>query len=674
MALDAEIRDRYVAMRDATDKASRSEVDAFVATTTERFGADSLERAYAIAILARWSRWHAEDQAAGCAAAAEATRLGRAHGAANDALAFWHDLLGLLSADTGDMPAAIAAADLCVEHWLLAGQSSLPYMAHRQAQAIVMRLALEPVGPLLVRLEPPWRQMDDYGRGELVKLLGQVVRRRRDLTDAERAALGGVDATVDAIARIAPPPTVEPDHEALAEVLDELDRLVGLAAVKAEVHELVALLKVREMRRAAGLPVPDTANHLAFLGPPGTGKTTVARLLGRVFNALGLLAKGQVVEADRAELVAQYIGQTAPKVDALVTRAMDGVLFIDEAYSLFNSSELDFGHEAVATLLKRMEDDRDRLVVVLAGYTDEMERLLESNPGLRSRVPTTIRFDSFSGDELALIFDGMAADGGYTVDGEARARVRQLAGLMKGSADGRTFGNARDLRNLFEDTLARQATRLVADGRTPDAAALRQLRCEDIHWTELGDPDAAPLVGEEARVVAYHEAGHALVRHVAGGGPPALVTIVPSARALGRTFFAEDSRQLFRREDLIAIAASALGGRAAEEAVFGEANAGAIDDLQVAERIVRTVLRAGLGETDTADAMATYAATGGSGLDQGWHGDRTRTEIGELLAEAYALAERIVTEHRAPLAALAEALLEQRTVAGDEIAALLTLK
>ncbi|MBB4637184.1 AAA family ATPase [Longimicrobium terrae] len=264
----------------------------------------------------------------------------------------------------------------------------------------------------------------------------------------------------------------------LDELLARLHRLVGLDEVKHEVQTLANLVRVRQMRLEHGLPAPPLSLHMVFSGNPGTGKTTVARLLADIFRALGVLSTGTLVEVDRAGLVAGYLGQTALKTRAAVQSALGGMLFIDEAYALAGSDHDSFGREAVDTLLKEMEDHRDQLVVVVAGYTEPMRRFLRSNPGLQSRFNRFVEFPDYSPDDLALIFFRMAEENGYALTPAARAKgVRSAAGLH--AARGPDFANARAVRNLFERALARHANR-VAVIPAPTAADLATLEAEDL--------------------------------------------------------------------------------------------------------------------------------------------------------------------------------------------------
>jgi len=280
----------------------------------------------------------------------------------------------------------------------------------------------------------------------------------------------------------APPEAAPPALEELAparpldDLLAELDALVGLDGVKHEVHLVTNLLRVQQIRRERDLPVLDQSRHLVFTGNPGTGKTTVARLLAQIYRTLGVVERGHLVESDRAGLVAGFVGQTAGRVVAAFDRAEGGVLLIDEAYSLARGGENDFGREAIDTVVKLVEDRRDRLVVILAGYTDEMEALVAANPGMQSRFPKTIHFPDYSDDDLVRIFSSIGAAGRYTLDAGAEAALRRH---LAAQTRDRGFGNGRLARNLFEAAVANQASRLVKVDEPTDEQ-LTTLTADDI--------------------------------------------------------------------------------------------------------------------------------------------------------------------------------------------------
>jgi SpoVK/Ycf46/Vps4 family AAA+-type ATPase len=278
--------------------------------------------------------------------------------------------------------------------------------------------------------------------------------------------------------------------ETVADVLAEFDTLVGLGAVKAQVRKVVAVVQANAHREKAGLKTVNPGLHLVFAGPPGTGKTTVARLVARLYAAAGALPGSRFTEAARADLIAGYVGQTAIKTRELIERTRPGILFIDEAYSLTPRGEVDFGHEAIATLVKAMEDHRDTFAVIVAGYGDEMTEFIESNPGLRSRFKTFIDFPDYSADELTEIFGRMVHDAGLTLADDALARASAVFRLAAGKRD---FGSARFARSLFEQAYARMASRAASDGSVT-LDELTTLHAEDI------DDDLTMLADERPRI------------------------------------------------------------------------------------------------------------------------------------------------------------------------------
>ena len=249
-----------------------------------------------------------------------------------------------------------------------------------------------------------------------------------------------------------------PPKEKIEDLLAELDSYVGMDAIKEEVRSLINMVQVYKLRREHDLPTTDMSLHMVFSGNPGTGKTTVARIMARIYHSLDILSKGQLVEVDRSGLVAGYVGQTALKTQKVIEKAMGGVLFIDEAYALNGKSENDFGQEAIDTILKAMEDHRDDLVVIVAGYTELMDRFIHSNPGLESRFNRFLMFEDYTPEQMLAIFKMQCKKGCYVLAEGTEELVRDF--IAEESADD-SFGNARGVRNLFEHILVAQNNRLA---------------------------------------------------------------------------------------------------------------------------------------------------------------------------------------------------------------------
>ncbi len=280
-----------------------------------------------------------------------------------------------------------------------------------------------------------------------------------------------------------PPEEKIPPKEDIAALKVELSSYIGLSAVKSEVENLINMATVYGMRREHGLPTADMSLHMVFSGNPGTGKTMIARFMARVYHSLGILSKGQLIEVDRSGLVAGYVGQTAIKTSKVLERAKGGVLFIDEAYTLTSKEGNDFGYEAVDTILKAMEDNREDLVVIVAGYIDRMETFIDSNPGLQSRFNKYLHFEDYSGEEMTDIFLMQCEKNCYTPDGDAVDAIREY--LRMASEEAGEFGNARGVRNAFEKVLSAQANRLAA---MPDITReeLMRITKEDVQTAVYG--------------------------------------------------------------------------------------------------------------------------------------------------------------------------------------------
>ncbi|HEX4982431.1 MAG TPA: AAA family ATPase [Ilumatobacteraceae bacterium] len=283
-------------------------------------------------------------------------------------------------------------------------------------------------------------------------------------------------ATAGSRAGTVPPEPELPPERPLEELLAELDELIGLDHVKEEIRRLTSLLRIQRIRVERDLPTVETSHHLVFTGNPGTGKTTVARLLSQIFRTLDVVTKGHLVETDRSQLVAGYVGQTAARTRAVLESALGGTVLIDEAYALARGGENDFGLEAIDTLVKFMEDHRDDLAVVAAGYPEEMRKLIEANPGLESRFTRTVDFPDYTDQELVAIFDSMSSKKRYHLDDDAR---RTLTALVAAEPRTRGFGNARFVRNVFEQAVSLQALRL-ATVEQPTDDQLTKLTADDI--------------------------------------------------------------------------------------------------------------------------------------------------------------------------------------------------
>ncbi|MFM2161095.1 MAG: Stage sporulation protein, partial [Pseudomonadota bacterium] len=420
MPVRPEIAERYEALDGKPDELTWEGIDAFAAEMAQAYGGRSLEYAHALALYARKARWTGKERERSRAAMDIALSIVGTDLRVPNQI-WWRHLQCLICHDLGDGAGAVRFARE-MQEWSTKSNYEVASLKYYQGIVYALEAWTEPAFRTLRQLSTIWKAIDEKNRKELRKLVNEVAERRAGLRDDEKAMYAAITTEEGGLTAAMSRATPEANAEALKAALADLDALTGLHAVKAQVRRLVAQLRMREARKAAGLPLPDATHHMAFLGPPGTGKTTVARLLGRIFCALGILPSDNLVETDRAGLVAQYVGQTAPKVHAKVDEAIGGVLFIDEAYTLAPSHGNDFGHEAIAALLKRMEDDRHKLVVVLAGYDEEMQALFDSNPGLRSRVPTQLNFRAYSGSELHAILSSMLRHQGFVLSPTAEAR------------------------------------------------------------------------------------------------------------------------------------------------------------------------------------------------------------------------------------------------------------
>jgi len=279
----------------------------------------------------------------------------------------------------------------------------------------------------------------------------------------------------------------EEPPEKIEDLKKELHDYIGLDLIKDEVDSLINWIEICKARQEHGLPTPDLSLHMVFSGNPGTGKTMVARLMSRIYKSLGVLSKGHLVEVDRSGLVAGYVGQTAIKTAEVIEKAMGGVLFIDEAYALSNRGSTDYGMEAIDTLLKAMEDHRDDLVVIVAGYTELMKDFVHSNPGLESRFNRFMYFPDYTVEEMTGIFKMRCEKSGYTMEEEAWDTLKKI--LEEASQDVESFGNARGVRNLFEKAISAQADRLASDREALTKESLMCLKACDLK-AAVGETDA----------------------------------------------------------------------------------------------------------------------------------------------------------------------------------------
>jgi hypothetical protein len=340
-------------------------------------------------------------------------------------------------------------------------------------------------------------ETDTQNARDAITWLREEAKRLREgvgSTAAEKPTpMAGPGGTANATKPVAPK-TPEPKddrtpQQKLADAREKLNQLIGLEGIKQQIETLSNFLKMEKQREAEGLPTTPPSLHMSFVGNPGTGKTSVARIIGEIFGALGVLEKGHLVETDRSGLVAEYAGQTGPKTNAKIDEALDGVLFIDEAYSLIDESGQDqYGREAIQTLLKRMEDQRNRLIVILAGYPVEMQKMIRSNPGLSSRVGTTMHFDDYSPMELCQIFELIASKAKYQLPTQSRRRLLRGFTYLYVNRD-RHFGNGRCARNSFERSVRQLANRLSRMSEV-NRELLTTLQPEDI---EVADVDAKHL-------------------------------------------------------------------------------------------------------------------------------------------------------------------------------------
>ena len=379
----------------------------------------------------------------------------------------------------------------------------------------------------------------------------------------------------------------EPPPEPIEELRKELEGYIGLSLIKKEVQSLINLVTVQKLRRQNDLPVEDLSLHMVFSGNPGTGKTMIARLMSRIYRSLGILSKGQLVEVDRGGLVAGYVGQTAIKTGEAIQKALGGVLFVDEAYALTDHGENDYGQEAVDTLLKAMEDHRDDLIVIVAGYTELMEAFVRSNPGLESRFNRFMHFPDYTVDEMLGIFDMRCEKSGYTLEPSARDLLKGLLALF--SLDIKGFGNARGVRNLFERAVSAQANRL---------AALADITREQL--MQLTSDDLREAAGQEKQAEQMADATQGMADSAARDAPAASgAAAVPAENGETSVASTDMPAPLAGNEAPAVAVAGNAAGTPADAAPAPDAQAAAVD-----------------AEADADDADGEPAEDGASTVEQ----------------------------------------------------------
>ena len=340
--------------------------------------------------------------------------------------------------------------------------------------SLLFKLGLTTIGFIKMTIgSPEYSIISEIHQAELTAIIKEKTKQRQNLFVGikPKVPLQKQGDTKDSV------PTNKQSKN-LDEIVNELNSMIGLAEVKKEINTLINFIRIQKAREASGLKSSNISYHIVFTGNPGTGKTTVARIVAEIYKALGILSQGQVIETDRSGVIAEYVGQTAIKVNTLVNSAINGVLFIDEAYSIAGDGQNDFGKEAIAALIKRMEDDRDKLVVIMAGYKNEMADFIETNPGFKSRFNRYIEFADYLPNELFAIFESQCKKLEYQLTDEARLKLETIFETAYNNRD-KSFGNGRYVRNVFEKVLEIQANR-ISKFSTLDRELLTTITLEDI--------------------------------------------------------------------------------------------------------------------------------------------------------------------------------------------------